>query len=189
MFTSLFLRLLNREASSPKNRSGEIIRSLQIQEGFRVADIGSGGGFFTLEFARRVGSGGKIYAVDVEGKHLEFVRQGAEKAGLNHVAFVQARGGELSLPENTLDLAFLRNVYHHLPEPGRTFRDLKRFLKPKGKVAIIEHKKKAGFSFVAFLKHYTPTQVIVTEMEEAGYFLVDSFDFLPEQSFNVFGLK
>ena len=56
-------------------------------------------------------------------------------------------------------------------------------------MAIIEHKKKTGFSFVALLKHYTPAQVIIKEMEEAGYFLVESLDFLPEQTFNVFGLK
>ena len=64
MFTSLFLKLLNKEASSPRNRPGEIIRCLKIQDGFTVADIGSGGGFFTLEFARIVGSSGKIYAID-----------------------------------------------------------------------------------------------------------------------------
>ena len=189
MFTSLFLRLLNREASSPRNRPAEIIQSLKIREGFKVADIGSGGGFFTLEFAKLVGGRGQVYAVDSNEKNLDFVRQGAEKAGLDHIVFIHARGGELSLPENSLDLSFLRNVYHHLPEPGRYFRDLKRFLKSDGKVAIIEHKKKTGFSFVALLKHYTPTQVIIKEMEEAGYFLVESLDFLPEQTFNVFGLK
>jgi arsenite methyltransferase len=189
MFTSLFLKLLNREASSPRNKPLEIIQSLQIREGFKVADIGSGGGFFTLEFARRVGGTGQVYAVDSETKYLEFVRQGTEKEGLGNVAFVLARGGEPTLPENSLDLAFLRNVFHHLPKPGKYFRDLKRFLKPSGKVAIIEHKKKTGFSFVALLKHYTPTQVIITEMEESGYFLVESFNFLPKQTFNVFGLK
>jgi ubiquinone/menaquinone biosynthesis C-methylase UbiE len=189
MFASFFLRLLNREASSPKNKPSEVIQSLQIREGLNVADIGSGGGFFTLEFARRAGKTGRVYAVDARPEYLEFVKGQAEKEGLQNVAFVSARGADLSLPENSLDLAFLRNVFHHLPEPRNYFRDLKRFLKPKGKVAIIEHKKKAGFSFVALLKHYTPNEFIVMEMEEAGYSLVESFDFLSEQTFNVFELK
>jgi ubiquinone/menaquinone biosynthesis C-methylase UbiE len=189
MLTSLFLRTLNREASSPKHKSGEIIRTLQIEEGFRVADIGSGGGFFTLQFARRVGKTGRVYAVDARAEYLEFVRREAEKAGLDNVAFVLAKKGDMALPEGSLDLVFLRNVFHHLPEPGKYFGDLKRSLKPKGKVAIIEHKKKAGFSFVALFKHYTPSEDIVTRLEDAGYFPVESFDFLPEQTFNMFALK
>ena len=189
MFTSVFLRLLNREASSPKNRPDEIVRELRIQEGLSIADIGCGGGFFTLEFARRVGRAGTIHAVDAEKKHLDFVRRQAEKEGLGNIAYVHALEGELSLPVGALDLVFLRNVFHHLPNPRTYFGNLKRFLKPKGIVAIIEHKKKRGFSFVALLKHYTPNEFIVTEMKEAGYSLVESFDFLSEQTFNVFGLK
>lgn len=189
MLTSLFLRLLNREASTPRRKSGEIIGALQIQEGFRVADIGSGGGFFTLQFAGRVGKSGRVYAVDTRAEYLEFVRQEAEKAGMDNVAFVPAKKGDMALPEGSLDLVFLRNVFHHLPEPVKYFRDLRRFLKPDGKAAIIDHKKKAGFSFVALFKHYTLSEEIITVMEEAGYFPVESFDFLPEQTFNVFGLK
>lgn len=189
ILTSFFLRLLNWEASSAKNKPSEIIQRLQIQEGFKVADIGSGGGFFTLEFARRAGEAGRVYAVDVRSEYLEFVKGQAEKQGLRNVAFVLARGSELDLPESSLDLAFLRNVFHHLPNPRTYFGNLKRFLKPKGIVAIIDHKKKMGFSFVALLKHYTPNEFIVTEMEAAGYSLVESFDFLSEQTFNVFGLK
>lgn len=67
--------------------------------------------------------------------------------------------------------------------------NLKRFLKPNGKVAVIEHRPKSGFSFVAVFKHYTSVTVILREMEDAGFFLVQSFDFLSGQTFNLFGVK
>jgi len=95
----------------------------------------------------------------------------------------------MNLREAGLDLVFIRNAFHHLPEPAKSFRNLKRFLKPDGKVAVIEHKPKAGFSFVAMFKHYTPVETILQTMEDAGYSLAQSFSFLPGQTFNLFGVK
>jgi ubiquinone/menaquinone biosynthesis C-methylase UbiE len=189
MFASLFLRMLNREASSPKNRPKEIIESLKIQEGYKIADIGSGGGYFTLEFARKVGKRGKVYAVDTQRKNLDFIRRQSEQKGLDNIVFILVTGNGVNLPEAGLDLVFVRNAFHHLPERAKYFSNLKKFLKPKGKVAVIEHRPKSGFSFVAMFKHYTSVTVILREMEDAGYFIVRSFDFLSEQTFYLFGVK
>jgi ubiquinone/menaquinone biosynthesis C-methylase UbiE len=189
MFASLFLKMLNREASSPKNRPKEIIGSLQIQEGYEIADVGSGGGYFTLEFSRKVGKRGKVYAVDNQVKNLDFIRRQSEQKELDNIVFILVTGNGINLPEAGLDLVFVRNAFHHLPEPTKYFSNLKKFLKPNGKVAVIEHRPKTGFSFVAMFKHYTPVTVILREMENAGFFLVQSFDLLSEQTFNLFGVK
>jgi ubiquinone/menaquinone biosynthesis C-methylase UbiE len=178
--------MLNKEASSPRNKPKEILEALQIREGCAIADIGSGGGYFTLEFVRRAGVGGRVYAVDTQPKYLAFVKRRAEQEGLDNIAFVLASGNKINLPEAGLDLVFVRNAFHHLPEPAEYFRNLKRFLKPDGKVAVIEHKPKAGFSFVAMFKHYTPVEAILRAMEDAGFSLAQSFTFLPGQTFNLF---
>jgi ubiquinone/menaquinone biosynthesis C-methylase UbiE len=189
MFTQLFLKMLNKEASSSKNKPKEIIDILQIREGQAIADIGSGGGYFTLEFAKRVGSRGKVYAVDTQLKNLDFIKYQSKREGLDNIDFMLATEDKTNLPEACLDLVFARNVFHHLPEPAKYFSNLKRFLKPGGKVAIIEHKPKGGFSFVAMFRHYTPAVVVLREMEGAGYFLVQSFNFLSAQTFNLFGVN
>lgn len=189
MFASLILQWLNKEASSARSRPREILGSLQIREGDAIADIGSGGGYFTLEFARMVGRTGRVYAVDNQSRNLDFIRCRSEREGLDNIVFVLATGDEVNLPEAGLDLIFARNVFHHLPTPAKYFQSLKRFLKPSGKVALIEHKPKGGFSFVAMFKHSTPVEVLLREMESAGYFLAQSFDFLPEQTFNLFGIE
>ena len=186
MFASIFLRFLNWEASFSRNNSTRVLESLDLHEGQAIADIGSGGGYFTVQFARKVGETGRVYAVDIEQDYLDFIGRQSAKEGFDNIHFILATGDELNLPETVLDLAFARNVFHHLPDPEKYFRNLKKFLNPTGKVAIIEHRPKSGLSFVGIFKHYTPLETITREMEEAGYFLASSFDFLPGQSFSLF---
>jgi len=183
--SNLRLKMLNRRASAPGSKLGEVIESLNIQESDTVADIGSGGGYFTLEFAKRVGKSGKVYAVDTKQENLDYVKAQSEREGINNVVTVLA-DDEIGLPEKSVDLVFMRNVVHHLPEPARYFADLKRFLKPDSRVAIIDYKKGGGFSFTQLFGHYIEEAVLLDEMERAGYDLMARFDFLPEQSFNIF---
>ncbi|NWG09503.1 MAG: class I SAM-dependent methyltransferase [Nitrososphaerales archaeon] len=95
----------------------------------------------------------------------------------------------LALPKKSLDLIYMRNVTHYLPDRAKYFRNLADFLKPKDKIAIIEYKKGGRFSFHRMVGHYVPTETLMKEMEEAGYTLEKDFDFLPEQSFTIFSLK
>lgn len=185
MFTNLFLRMLNREASLPKKGSRAIVEKLSLSEGNAVADIGSGGGYFSLAFAQKVGKQGKVFAVDNKPKYLEFVRQRAETTGLNNIEMVAIEDNEVSLAEASLDLVFARNVFHHLSDPEGYFHRIKNALKPDGKVAIVDHLPSGGFSFISIFKHFTPIEAIHKAMTSAGYHLVDSFDFLDGQSFTV----
>jgi ubiquinone/menaquinone biosynthesis C-methylase UbiE len=186
MFTSLFLNSLNKEASSARSKPDEIIASLGIGAGDVIADIGSGGGYFTIAFAAKVGKSGRVYAVDVKPKYLEFIRRRAAREGSANVSFVLGTSSGIDLPEAGLDLVFARNVFHHLSDPSDYFRAMMRYLKPGANVAIIDHKPKGGFGFVSLFKHHTPGETIVREMERAGYSLTKSFDFLPDQTFNLF---
>src|SRR5512144_3127130 len=104
MCTSLFLKMLNREASSARSKHEEILERLHIREGQTIADIGSGGGYFTLAFAWKAGKTGRVYAVDIKKKYLDFIRRQSERAGLDNIIFVLAGEGEMKLPEANLDL-------------------------------------------------------------------------------------
>jgi len=115
MFASFFLTMLNREASSARSRPSEIIRSLSIHEGNVIADVGSGGGYFTLAFARLCGKIGRVYAIDIKPKYLDFIRSRAAQEGLENIRYVLAGDEESILPASGLDLVFCRNVFHHVP--------------------------------------------------------------------------
>jgi len=188
LFTSFFLKMLNREASSVRSKADEILRHLHLHEGETIADIGSGGGYFTFAFARIAGKAGRVYAVDVRKNYLDFIKRRSEKEGFDNITFLLAKEGMADLPEAGLDLIFARNVFHHLPGRQNYFRNLQKYLKPDGKVAIIEHKRK-GVGFVSLFGHHTAREVIERDMEMAGYSLMESSDFLPDQTFTVFAAE
>jgi len=182
-------RMFNRKASNPKNKPDQILEVLALQPGQNIADIGAGGGYFSLRFADAVGREGKVYAVDTNPEFLEFIRNNAREKGLNNVETILATEDSLTLPEKSLDLVFVRNVYHHLPNRVGYFRNLTGLLKPEGKIVIIEYKRSGPFSFRRIFGHYVPSKKIIEGMDKAGYGLHKEFDFLPQQSFTIFSLK
>ncbi len=182
-------KMFNKKASDPKNKPNQILETLALRPGQNIADIGAGGGYFSLRFADAVGKEGQVYAVDTDAGFLEFIRNSAMEKGLNNFKTVLAAEDKLTLPEKSLDFIFLRNVYHHLPNRVEYFRNLAGSLKPEGKVVIIEYKRGGLFSFRRIFGHYVPRKIIVEEMNQAGYQLEQEFDFLPKQSFTIFSLK
>jgi arsenite methyltransferase len=179
-----FLKLLNRNAGSKQSRPEEILKRLNLRKGDSVVDLGAGGGYFALEFARRVGPSGKVYAVDVRLKALDFIRNQAVKAGLHNVVPVLVRGDDFPLPENGIDLIFLRNVYHHLRRPVSYFQKLQPHLRKGGRVAVVDYKK--GMNWISLFGHSVNEEQLIQNMKMAGYRSMESHDFLPAQSFHVF---
>jgi len=183
---NLKAKMLNRKASDPRNKPDQILEALELRQGQNVADIGAGGGYFSLRFADVVGEKGKVYAVDTNPGFLKFIKNSAEEQRLNNVETILVAGEDLALPERSLDLVFMRNVCHHLTNRVEYFKKLKRFLKPKGRVAILEYKRAKPFTSRGMFGHYVPRETIIEEMKEAGYRVKQEFDFLPEQSFTIF---
>lgn len=73
MLNEFRLKMLNREASSPKNNPSQIIEYLKIGDGMVIGDIGSGGGYYSREFSREVGGEGLVYAIDTHQKSIDFI--------------------------------------------------------------------------------------------------------------------
>ena len=64
-------KMFNKKASDPKNKPDQIIETLGLQPGQTIADIGAGGGYFSLRFADAVGRKGVVYAIDTNPEFLE----------------------------------------------------------------------------------------------------------------------
>ena len=160
----------------------KVVASLQINPGDQVADLGSGGGYFTFRLADAVGDEGIVYAVDVDQGLLDYVKETAGEKGYANIQIVLAAKDNTGLAADSVDLVFLCNTYHHLEDRVQYFSGLKPVLKPGGRVAIIEFTS----GWLNSIGHGTPTQEIISDMQQAGYQLQTQFEFLEKQNFLVF---
>ena len=162
----------------------KVVESLQIRPGDRVADLGSGSGYFTFRLAKAVGTQGRVYAVDIDQEMNDLVAKRAREEGLAHVEVVLAKPDDPLLPPAGADLIFAVNTYHHIENRVGYFANLQKYLRANGRIAVIDFDRRAWIE--GLWSHYTPSEFIKREMEQAGYALQREFDFLDRQSFLIF---
>jgi predicted methyltransferase len=122
-----------------------IMDDLNIAEGAVVADVGAGGGWFTIQLAHRVGSHGLVYAEDVQSSMLDAIRRRAQRENLANVRTVLGTANDPKLP-NGLDAAIIVDVYHEMAcaakascdEPVALLKNVARALKPQGRLGIVD---------------------------------------------------
>ncbi|MEA1925568.1 MAG: class I SAM-dependent methyltransferase [Candidatus Altiarchaeota archaeon] len=177
----------NKKASEPESRPDDIIKALDLSPGMNIIDLGAGGGYYTLRFAELVGASGRVYAVDTDRGNLEHIQTKALEEGMDNVEVVHSSGDDIPLSEREINLVYSRNAYHHLTARVEYFHKLRRLLKPKGRVALVDYDGRGSrFSFHKLFGHYVRRDDAVSEMNEAGYKLMDEHSFLGEQFFLVF---
>ena len=178
-------RSMNDPARAEWQKPHEVVKALRIDEGAAIADLGAGGGYFTFFLADAVGRTGRVYAVDTDQRSLDFIRAEYAQRGEvpRTVQFVLASPDDPQLPEESLDLVFTCNTCHHLSDRPAYLRALRRHLRHGGRVAIIDFRP-TGWAWL--FGHATEKETVRDEMAAAGYRLVDEFDFLPKQHFQVF---
>lgn len=160
-----------------------VVTTLALSPGDEIADLGSGGGYFTYRFAEAVGKSGKVYALDVDELLLAYIEGQAQERNLPQIVTVHASEDGLGLPDASVDMIFLSNVYHHLPDPTDYFRGAGSALRKGGRLVVVEFR---GASFPR--GHATTPGAIRIQLEAAGYEIIDSYDFLEKQSFQIFRL-
>jgi len=125
-----------------------IIKELNLPEGTRVADFGSGSGYFTLLLAKAVGPEGLVTAVDVLPAPLEVIKTRAGDAGLFNIAYVRGNlevlGGS-QLTDDSQDLVLLANILFQSQKKADIIRETKRVLKTDGELVVIDWTPQAVF--------------------------------------------
>jgi len=166
----------------------KVIAALDLHPGEIVADLGSGGGYFTFKLARAVAPSGKIYAVDIDKDMIELIdKRLKEQQSGNDVETILATATDPLLPQTGVNLIFTVNSYHHIADRVAYFANARKYLRPGGRIAIIDLDRRAWLE--GLLGHYTTSETIKREMEQAGYTLQQELDFLDRQSFLIFFSK
>lgn len=124
--------------AAAESEAERVAALLGLAPGMTVAEIGAGDGDFSLEFARRVGASGRVYATELEAEKRDEIARAARAEGLANVEVVAAQLESTGLPAGCCAAAFMRHVYHHLTDPAAINRDLLRALEPGARLVIVD---------------------------------------------------
>jgi len=180
-----YIQNLERPDRDEYQKPEEVLTALHITPGITIADIGAGSGYFTRRFAKAVGETGKVFAVDVEQKMLDYNRAELSKLGLmGNIELILAKPDNPSLPINQIDLIFFCNVYHHLENHTAYAAKLKSALTDSGRVVIIDYYHDERSGKLSFSKHHlVPPETVIQQMDQVGFRLSQEYTFLPRQYF------
>ena len=116
----------------------KVMDAIGVTAGMVVGEVGAGRGRYTMHLARRVGDTGKIYANDINGEALDFLRYRCKTAEIANVEVVLGEVENPNFPNSSLDMIFMVWVYHMVENPVPLLRSFGASLKPGARVAMVE---------------------------------------------------
>ena len=165
-------------------KPNEVIKSFNLPLDAVVVEIGASTGYFVMRLAEQV-KNGKIIGFEPSSTMATYLQHRAEELGLKNVdARITKPDGTFEL-EETADLIFSVDVYHHLKDRITYFSNIAQYLKPNGVLVVIDRTEERVEGQPS--GHRVPKEQIKEEMEEAGFELSNEFDFLlPVQHYLTF---
>jgi ubiquinone/menaquinone biosynthesis C-methylase UbiE len=158
--------------------------ALLIAEGSVVADLGAGGGWFTIRLANRVGPNGIVYAEDIQQQMIEAINRRVARAQLTNVVTILGTASDPMIPE-PVDAVLIVDAYHEVEEPVIMLRNVAKKLKPTGRLGIVEFKKD-GWGPGPPMDERVDAERVIRDAEAAGLRLISRENFLRYQYMLVF---
>lgn len=155
-------------------RPNEVMDALGVKAGHKIADIGSGSGYFTFHLASRVGAEGKVYAVDIDREAIEKVNRRKERDKVEQVEAVLGESADPRLPDG-LDIVLIVDTYHEFRDYDRMMQAVFRALKPGGLLAIIDGEAPSGRARTEYHRlHRIPETIVREEVARNGFVFKES---------------
>jgi SAM-dependent methyltransferase len=120
-----------------------IMDVLQIAEGSVVADLGAGGGWFTVRLARRVGPNGLVYGEDIQPAMIEAIARRVQEEGLQNVRTVLGTPTDPRLPSK-VDAVLIVDVYKEMDDPVTVLKNVVKSLNPQGRIGVVGYNAGSG---------------------------------------------
>lgn len=159
----------------------EVVDAMNLKPGDVVADIGAGTGYFARHIAVAVGPKGMAIGLDIETSMVKYMEEDARKLDLGNYKARVVRTDDPELEDGSVDVVFLCNTYHHIENRVEYFRKVSNGLKPDGRVVVVDFYRDTDFGPPR--EHKLAKEVVLEEMKKAGYSLVKTHGFLPQQYF------
>lgn len=177
-----YIKLLESERRQSELQVAKVIESLKVKPGQRIADIGSGSGLFTRPLAKQAGSKGVVYAVDIDPELIKYVEKTAAEQNLTNIKTIMGAEDDPKLPEK-VDLIVIIDTLHHIANQPTYLKGLKKYLNPKGRIALIDFTKTwpAGHEKMIY-----KVEDLDGWMKAAGFKQIEKYDFLDNDFFVVY---
>ncbi len=179
---------LIRDVREREERCSRVLANLGMEPGMTICDIGCGNGYYSLPLARFVGPQGRVLAVDIQPEMLAMLRDRAEKEGIENITPILSSLHNPRLPDKSVDLILLVDVYHEFSHPEQMLAAMHRALKPEGRIVLLEYREEDAAVPIKPLHKMSKAQ-IMKEFSANGFRLVKQFDKLPWQHMMFFGKR
>jgi len=189
LFAPQDLGLLETPDRNEWQKPDQIMDALGIADGSVVADLGAGGGWFTVKLAQRVGPNGLVYAEDIQPQMIDAIRRRLQRENLRNVKTLLGTANDPQLPAG-LDAVLIIDAYHEMEIPPANpiaiLKNVAPSLKPQGRLGIVDFEPGAGGPGPAPDERVDP-EAIIMAASAAGLQLVGRARVAPFQFILVFG--
>jgi ubiquinone/menaquinone biosynthesis C-methylase UbiE len=175
---------LERPERIEEERPDQVVEQMKLKPADVVADIGAGTGYFSFRISRVVKQG-KVFAVDVQPEMLAVIEKRKKESKTDNVIAVKSEEADAKLPDNSVDVALLVDVYHEFSFPREMMLSVVKSLKPGGRVVQIEYRGEDPDVPIKRLHKMTVAQAR-KEMAAVGLAWKETKNFLPQQHFIVY---
>jgi len=187
LFDPLDLGLLEAPDRDQWWKPDQVMDALLIAEGSKVADVGAGGGWFTIHLSRRVGPNGVVYAEDIQPEMIEAISRRVQRETLTNVKPVLGMPNDPRLPAG-LDAVLIADSYPEMDDPPGAavplLKNVARSLKPQGRLGIVNFTPGGGGP--GPVERVAP-EAVIERAAEAGLQLIKREDVPPFLYLLVFG--
>lgn len=175
---------LEREEREREENTSLLLKNLAVKPDMVIADIGAGSGYHSALLSKMVGTG-KVFAVDVEPEMITYLNERIKQEKLSRIVPVLSTEQKLSLPENSIDMILLVDVYHEFSYPYEMALSMRAALKSGGKLVLVEFRSEDPTVPIKTIHKMSEAQAI-KEFKAAGFRFDKNIDNLPWQHCLVF---
>ena len=165
-------------------RRFDILEAAQVREGMEIVHVGAGTGLFTFMLSQAVGDTGRVYAVDIVHEFVDLIRERAAARKALNIEGVVCSPRSVMMPSQSVDLAFLCDVYRYFDYPKSSMASIHRALRPGGQLVVIDFLMLPGISTPWVLEEAGHARrEFIAEIEAHGFQLLEDLPILQESFF------